>query len=88
MKLEIMVAERPQGPMGPHAGRAHGALKDPRDLRERELLQSRKQEHLPVGAVEAAERPLQEGVVIASGRRLVGAARLVRMELEVAGVDR
>jgi hypothetical protein len=71
-----MVSERPQGPVRPDAGRAHAALEDPGDLREGELLEPREEEHLPVVPVEAAERPaVQERVVVAGGRGLVGALR-------------
>lgn len=88
MKLKIVVAKRLQRPVRPDAGRPGGTLEDAGDLGERELLEPRQKKDLPVIPVEAAKRPVKEGVVVPADGGLVGAARLVRVLLEVGRVDR
>ena len=86
MQLEVNVAQFAQGAMGADLGGAHGAFENAGDLGEREFLEPRQQEHLPVVAIQPRERRVQERMVVMDGGVFSGVGRLVGVFLQVAGI--
>ena len=72
--------------MRPHLGRADGALENAGDFGERELLETRQQEHFAIIAVEARECRLQQGVIVARRGVMRRVGRIVHMLLQIHGV--
>lgn len=86
LEFEIDGAQRSEGAVGADFGGADGALEDAGNFGEREFLETCEEEDFAVAAVEAGERDVEEGVVVAEGGAGAGVGRIVGVVLQDDGV--
>ena len=86
LQLEINVAQFVERPVRAHLRGSNRTFQNGRNFREREFLESGKEQDFTVAAIEPSERDLQQRVIVAGRGVVRSMRRVVHMVLKIRRV--